>query len=76
VAQHLRADPRFRRLVDHLHRLGPRPTGELLIQLAAAHQIEGEILARLERFGEVDPVTLTAIEARDWLPMPLGEVVG
>jgi hypothetical protein len=52
-SQHLRADPRFRRLVDRLHQLGP--LGELLIEIAVAHQIEGGILDRLERMAALQP---------------------
>jgi hypothetical protein len=58
-------------MVDHLHRLGPRPVGELLISLAVEHSIEAEILARLERFGRLDPATVARIEARDWPALPL-----
>jgi hypothetical protein len=68
-SQALRCDLRFRRLVEHLHQLGPRLVGELL--LAAERGIEDEILARLERYGRLDPAMVATIEARDWPPPPI-----
>jgi hypothetical protein len=67
----LRADPRFRRMVDHLHQLGPRPVGELLIEIAHKHGIEDDTLDLLEKFAGLDPATVAALEARDWPPLPL-----
>jgi hypothetical protein len=62
----LRRNPRFHRLTCALHRLGPRPLGELLIEIAEAHGIEGDVLARLELFAGLDPITVRTVEARDW----------
>src|SRR5688500_9601844 len=50
----LRRDARFRHLVHRLHQLGPRPAGELLLELADAYGIESDILARLEKLAELD----------------------
>jgi hypothetical protein len=73
-AQHRRCCPRFRGLTQHLHQLGPRPVGELLLALADAHGIEGDILARLEKFAELDPVAVARLGGRTWPPVPLSEV--
>jgi hypothetical protein len=73
-AVQLRCSPRFRRLVDLLHQLGPRPTGELLIELATAHGIEGDILDRLERMARLDPAMVALVDAREWPPLPMHEV--
>jgi hypothetical protein len=62
---------RFHRLASDLHRLGPRPVGELLIEPAAEHGPGDDILARLKRFARLDPTTVAAIEARDWPPLPI-----
>jgi hypothetical protein len=65
--QALRGDARFRRLVRHLHRLGPRPVGELLLEFADAYGIEGDILARLEKLAELDPAAASCTPTvRHW----------
>jgi hypothetical protein len=70
----LRLDPRFRQLTDRLWRLGPRPTGELILEIAAAHGFEAEVLDRLERFARIDPALVAGVDARDWPPLPSSEV--
>jgi hypothetical protein len=65
----LRRDPRFRALVNHLHRLGPRPIGEALITLSGNR--ERELLAVLEEFARLDPATVAAVGARNWPPLPV-----
>jgi hypothetical protein len=74
TAQLLRLDPRFRRLTERLWRLGPRPTGELLLEIAAAHGLEADVLDRLERFARIDPALVARLDSRDWPPLPLSEV--
>jgi hypothetical protein len=56
---------RWRHLVRRLHALGPRPTAELLLELARAHGI-----------GELDPELVAALGGRDWPPPPLTLVAG
>jgi hypothetical protein len=60
----LRACPAFHRLVDRTWQLGPRPFGELLLEVAADH---GLLLERLERFARIDPRLIEAADARNWL---------
>ena len=54
---------RFRRLVRHLHRLGPRPVGELLLEVAAD---QDELLRRLEDLARWDPAVVAWLGADDW----------
>jgi hypothetical protein len=49
---------RFAELAAHLHRLGPRPTFELLKELASA-----DVVARLERYAKLDPDIVAEIGA-------------
>jgi hypothetical protein len=56
--------PRFRRLVRHAWRLGPRPFGELLAEVARDHD---RLLRALERYARQDPGFVRAVGADDWL---------
>ena len=67
----LRQSPRFKRLTDHLHRLGPRPTGELLLALVEEHDIEADVLRGLEKFARLDPATVARVDGRHWPPPAL-----
>jgi hypothetical protein len=70
----LRRDARFRDLVHRLHQLGPRPTGELLVEIAAAHGLEAEITIALEFCGEFGPMAVARLGGRTSPPLPLSEV--
>ena len=59
----LGSDLRFRRLVGHLHSLGPRPLGEFLLEVAGD---DPRLIEGLERFGTLDPDTVQALGARTW----------
>lgn len=50
---------RLQVLAQHLHRLGPRATFELLSELIAEHGTD--VVARLERYRDLDPALLRAI---------------
>ena len=52
---------RFRRLVRHLHRLGPRPTGELLCEVADDRD---RLLERLEHLAQFTPAQIAALAPR------------
>jgi hypothetical protein len=54
--------------------LGPRPTGELILEIATAHGLEADVLDRLERFARIDPALMARLDARDWPPLPQSEV--
>ncbi len=58
----------YRQRVRHLHRLGPRPVGELLNELVSVYpQTRGFILSRLDYYGELDPDHVCCFGADDWL---------
>jgi hypothetical protein len=59
------AEARFRHLAEHLHQLGPRPTYELLREIAA-------VVERLERYAALTPEVVHAVGAAE---MPLVVVV-
>ena len=56
--------PRFRRLVRHLHGLGPRPVGELLLEVADDRDL---LLERLEHLAQFDPEFARLMGAHDWI---------
>jgi hypothetical protein len=70
----LRRDLRFQRLTQHLHRLGPRPVAELLLELARDHGLEGAIMAKLEVYSTLAPSLVERLGGRDWAPPPLWRV--
>jgi hypothetical protein len=73
-AQLLCLDPRFRQLTNRLWRSGRRLTGELLLEIAAAHGLEAEIMIALEFYGEFGPMAVARLGGRTWPPVPLSEV--
>ena len=54
----------FRRLVRRVWRLGPRPFGELLLELAPDQET---LTHALERYAGLNPALVEAADARDWL---------
>ena len=62
----------FRRLVDHLHRLGPRPLGEFLVALANPDRpfTSEDILYLLVRYSALDHETVGALGGSDWPAVP------
>ena len=73
-AEVLRLDPRFRGLTRHLHRLGPRPLGELLLEIARDHDLEPALVAKLEVYADLDPVAVPLLGACDWPSVPVSVV--
>jgi hypothetical protein len=64
----LSSDRAFRAAVRHLHRLGTRPFGELLGEVAAAVPTAAPvIIERLEVYGRLDPYTVLWCGADQWL---------
>lgn len=61
---------RRQRQAEHLHRLGPRPVLEALIEAAET----GDLDATLERFGRLDPEVVEALGADEFPPTPIYEV--
>ena len=65
---------RFRQLTNRLWRSGPRLTGELLLEIAAAQGLEAEIMIALEFYGEFGPMAVARLGGRTSPTLPL-EVV-
>ena len=62
------------RLVEHLHKLGPRPTLEFLAELVAEHGISNDVDRRLEQYAELDAETVAQLGGRHLPEPPLVEV--
>jgi hypothetical protein len=54
----------FRRLVRHVHGLGPRAVGEALLELAPNR---GAVVAVLERYERFTPAFVRSAGGDDWL---------
>ena len=65
----------FRRRARHLWRLGPRATGELLLELAAISGRRTWLDQRLDDYAAIDPAAVEAARAHDW-PAPPLHIVG
>ena len=61
------ADLRFRRLVDHLHGLGPRALGEFLAGL----RVHEKVANNLETYAKLTPEMLAIAGAGQWPPVLL-----
>jgi hypothetical protein len=62
------ADLRRQHLVRHLHCLGARALDELLIEIGHSYDIADDILARLERYGRLEPEIVAAVGADTFAP--------
>src|SRR5689334_1949910 len=61
---------RFRDLIRRLHRLGPRPTGELIACLITrVPEAHGPALVLLDRYAGINTRLLEAAGGRDWLEL-------
>ncbi len=69
VVEDLVDDLRFHRLVERLHRLGPRAIGELLIEIGETRACRTFIDQRLEAHSRLDPEAVKAV-AGDQFPRP------
>ena len=62
------ADPGFRERIRALHRLGPRPLGEIIAEILARFPQAGAFaLARLERYAVLDPDLVARFGGSDWI---------
>lgn len=69
------ADPKFQRLVEHLHALGPRPIGEFLLELSAGDpDMVAAVQVNLERYHRLDTATVRALGGDQWPGPPIHEV--
>ena len=58
---------RFRRQVDHLHRLGPRPVGECLLQLVGTNDdAHAALIILLEQYQRLDADVVEALGGDRW----------
>jgi hypothetical protein len=64
------------RLVAHLHSLGPRAFAEFLDELAMAHGIVADILARLELYAHLRAEQLSACRGDRFAPAPVRAIGG
>ncbi len=69
------ADLQFRRDVERLHRLGPRALYELLTEIGEQRLCRTYIEQRVQRYAEIDPDHLAAIEGDTFPRPPLWEVM-
>ncbi len=74
VAAEVVADLRFRRQVEHLHRLGPRVTAELLAEIGAERSITTIIDEKLKKYASLDPKALEVTGGNDFWQPPLREI--
>jgi hypothetical protein len=69
------ADFRFQRAVARLHRLGPRPLYELLVELGGQRLIRSEIEALVYKYATIDSAVLRAAGGdrfAPWSPRVVG----
>ena len=74
VAAEVVADLRFRRQVEHLHRLGARAVGELLAEVGAERGIQTVIDGKLDTYAQLEPEALETTGGDRFWPSPLSEV--
>jgi hypothetical protein len=73
LGDRFRTNPRMQRIVEHVHRCGPRPVGEMLIELLEEAGADPAVLDRLENRGwdRLDPETVRQVGGRDFPRPPL-----
>ena len=69
LVEDLVADLRFHRQVEKLHRLGPRATGELLLEIAECLGCRSFVDQRLKAYAAHDPKVVKALDG-DRFPRP------
>lgn len=67
-------DPAYRRQVDRLHALGPRPLGELLVEIARNSSAPAVVADAIDRYADLDPGIVHQLGGDRWPAMPLHEV--
>ena len=73
VAADVVADVKFRRQVEHLHRLGPRAVAELLAEIGAECSIMTLVDQKLTTYTGLNPTALEAAGGDTFWPVPLRE---
>ena len=70
AARLARQDPRFHRLVECLHQLGPRAVGELLLEVGEPD----DLLLCLERYADLDQAIVRALGGSEFPQPSINEV--
>jgi hypothetical protein len=73
IPQDMLDDLRYQRSIRHLHKLGPRWSGELLQEMAERSGQRTWLDQRLEFLRRFDPSAVEALGLGDW-PHPVHEV--
>ena len=68
------ADFRLARDVERILALGPRPITELLIEIGEQRLCRTYVEQRIQRYSEIDPDHLAALEGDTFPRPPLSEV--
>ena len=68
------AELKFRRQVEHLHRLGPRVVGELLAEIGTERSIMTLIDQKIETYAGLDLEALETTGGDGFWPTPIFEV--
>ncbi len=66
--------PRWERMIEQIHSLGPRPLAEMLDEIAIATGEPGLVADRVAAFAALDPEFLRAIGGDKFPPNVLGVV--
>ncbi len=74
VGDRLRGSPALQRIVERVHSAGPRPVGELLVELLEHANADPAILDKLHKWGRLDPEVVRALGGRNF-PRPPPRVV-
>ncbi len=76
-ARNFQAARDLRRQAEELHRRGPRPIGEILLELIDrwGPAFEADLVQRLERYSGIDAEIYYAVGAAEYPPAPIHAVV-
>ena len=74
LAAEIVCDIKFRRRIERLHAMGPRPFAEMLAELAASHSLGTVIDRSLDRYLALDDTALDIANGHELPPIPLHEV--
>ncbi len=76
-ARNFQAARDLRRQAEELHRRGPRPIGELLLELIDrwGSAFEADLVQRLERYSGIDAEIYYTVGAAEYPPAPIHAVV-
>ena len=66
------AGPRFEHMVECLHRLGPRPLAEMIVEIATVTGEAGLVVGLVQEYSALDPEIVRALGGDQFPPMPLG----